>query len=86
MLSTLDHKLDGAILCILGKRYLNETTFHGTEVWFAVRNKQHTKQVIFSILTLRVHHTISMVALRVNRTIPPRITVSKIAVIPLSTG
>ena len=40
------------------------------------------KQVIFSILALRVHHTISMVALRVNRTIPPRITLSKIAVTP----
>ena len=36
----------------------------------------------FSILALRVHHTISMVALRVNRTIPPRITLSKIAVTP----
>ena len=52
LFSTLNRKLDGAILCILDKQCLNETTFHETESWFAVREKQYTKQVIFSILTL----------------------------------
>ena len=83
MFSTLNRKLDYAILCILDKRCLNDTAFYETEVGFAVRDKQHTKQVIFSILTLRVHRTITMVALRVNRNIPARLPVPKVVVFPI---
>ena len=52
---TLNHKQDGAILCILNKRCLNEATFHETEVWFAVRDNQNTKQVTFIIFIFSVH-------------------------------
>ena len=73
------YRLDGAILCILDKGCLNETTFHENEVWFAVREKQHIKQAIPYEFT----HTINMVALRVNRIIPSRFTAPKIAVSPI---